>query len=113
MSEEERSVVRHLNNYCYKYTYNALDPYSYKKTYMPDSLKRLLNTPVIKNGMVCYVYELLFNNTNRIFFINSLYENIYDPHSDNGIWVDDLITTMEEERLGKEIEALHCLKHFP
>ena len=73
---------------------------------MPDSLERLLNTPVIKDGGVYYVYELLFNNSNRIFLINSLYENIYEPHSDNGLWVDDVITTMEEERLGKEIEAM-------
>ena len=106
LSESELMVQRELNNFVYQYTLDALDPYSYRKTYLPSSLKRLLETPVMKNGVIKYVYELLFTNENRYFYIDSLYKDMYDCHSDDGSWVDSLFTTMEEERIGQEIEKM-------
>ena len=106
LSETEFVVQRELNDFIYQYTYDALDPYSYRKTYLPPSLRRLLETPVIDDGIVKYVYELLFTNETRSIYIDSLDNNMYDCHSDDASWVDLLFTTMEEERIGQEIEKM-------
>ena len=103
LDDSQKTVMNNVNNIMYEYTYNAL---SSNNTYSYPSLKTLITRPIIIDGRINYIYELLFNNVNRVFYIDSLYENLYDPHSDNGSWVEDLITSMEEERLGHEIEQM-------
>ena len=107
-------VQRKINYYVYEYTTEAINNI-YSENYIPSELESFLNTVVIKDSLYFSIYELLFINhiSKSDFIIYPYIGNYYDIYSDNGLWVDDVLTSLEEIRIGQELEKMENIINSP
>lgn len=68
----------------------------------PQAFDRLMMRPVMDRGTVVYLYEKLYPECSGM--IDSM--DFYCDACDNGSWVDAVLISMEETRLGDEILSL-------
>ena len=61
--------------------------------------ERLMFTPVLGSGTFHYMFELMYPECSGIYDSTGFYSDACD----DGSWVDDLLFSMEEERLGEEM----------
>lgn len=91
--------LKNIHDYVYAYTLSALSSEFDKKYFIPVSLKTeldryFINANCMKTGM-----EILFPDKIDL----TEYSDVYDCHSDNGLWIDEMIVALEEERIGSEL----------
>lgn len=103
--EYSQETIGKINNYFSKSTYEELLGKSSGKIYIPDSLELLFRRPVIVNGLFFTVFEIYFPEITGVYGLED-YSNIYDCNSDNGLWVDRVLFSVEEERIGTELQEM-------
>lgn len=106
-------VQEKVRDFIYEYTLDELKGSDYGRNYLPENIHLEFSRSFIKDSFFYTGFELCFSDKNNGISVAdadvSGVSDIYDCHSDNGEWVDRILFSVEEERIGQELGEMEEL----